>query len=108
MAKKVIKDYLIDVMGTNAYYGAEGLIAGTVKSAIEDVFAEEDDIDSAVDYETTRALTYNDDIWELLKYYQNPTEVNYDDMEEAFYEDVHGFVSDYIDQFGVEEDEDEE
>lgn len=105
MAKKVIKDYLIDVMGRNAYYGADGLIAGTVKSAIEDVFAEEYNIDSAVDYETRRTLTYNDDIWKLLKYYQNPKEVNFDDMNEAFYEDVHGFVSDYIVKFGVEEDE---
>ena len=37
--KKVIKDYLIDVMGMDAYYGADGLIAGTVKRAIKDGFA---------------------------------------------------------------------
>lgn len=108
MAKKVIKDYLLDVMGRDAYYSADGLIAGTVKRAIKDVFAKEYNIDSAVDYETIRTLTYNDDIWKLLIYYQKPTEVNFDNMVEAFYEDVHGFVSDYIDKFGVEEDEDEE
>ena len=108
MAKKVIKDYLLDVMGRDAYYSADGLIAGTVKRAIEDVFDKEDDIDSAVDNETISTLTYNDDIWKLLIYYQKPTEVNFDDMVEAFYEDVHRFVSDYIDKFGVEEDEDEE
>lgn len=104
MAKKVDRYDLIYVMGPVPYHGADGLIARTVKSAIEDVF-DGSEIDEAVNAEIDNALNYNDDIWKLLKYYQNPKEVNFDDMNEAFYEDVHGFVSDYIVKFGVEEDE---
>ena len=47
-------------------------------SNIEDAIA--DEIDSHI--------IYDDDIWEIMKDYQNPQDANYDDAINSLYEDV--------------------
>ena len=95
MTKSVDRRKLLNVM-TDMYYEANGLIASAVEAAIEDVF-DGADIDEAVSSEVDRTLIYNEDIWTLLQSYQRPTEANYDEMVDEFYDDVYRFTRDYID-----------
>lgn len=44
----------------------------------------EEDLQQAID----DSLIYYDDQWEIMKYYQNPKEANFNEAMEEFYEDL--------------------
>lgn len=57
-------------------------------SAIEDIkngVDIEDAINNAIDY----LLVYNCDIWEVMQYYQRPTEANFEDAIDCLYNDIY-------------------
>ena len=79
-----MKKYKINYEG---WHGdtAQDIVEAAVKeyesgnySNIEDAIA--DEIDSHI--------IYDDDIWEIMKDYQNPQDANYDDAINSLYEDV--------------------
>ena len=59
------------------------------------------DIEDAIADEINSQIIYDDDIWEIMKDYQNPQDANYDDAMESLYEDIMSMVEE-------EEEEEEE
>ena len=59
------------------------------------------DIQDSIDDAVGRQTIYNDDIWEIMKDYQNPYDANYEDAIDSLYEDVMSMIEE-------EEEEDNE
>ena len=48
----------------------------------------EDEIEDELKYAMDDELIYDDDLWEIMKYYQRPSEANFDEAMEDFYNDL--------------------
>lgn len=48
----------------------------------------EDSTEEELKYSMDIELIYDDDLWEIMKYYQRPNEANYDEAMEEFYNDL--------------------
>ena len=48
----------------------------------------EDDLEEALRNAMDDELIYDDDLWEIMKYYQRPTEANFGEAMEEFYNDL--------------------
>ena len=60
-------------------------VANIAKAIIERMEeATEEELQQAMDDE----LIYDDDLWEIMKYYQRPNEANLDEAMEEFYNDL--------------------
>ena len=49
---------------------------------------EEEDIEEALSQSMDDELIYDEDLWEIMKYYQRPTEANFNEAMEEFYNDL--------------------
>ena len=75
--KKDVKLLLLDKFTTPV-----ADIAGSIIERMEE--ATEEELWQAMDDE----LIYDDDLWEIMKYYQRPNEANYEEAMEEFYNDL--------------------
>ena len=48
----------------------------------------EDEIEDELKYAMDDELIYDEDLWEIMKYYQRPNEANFDEAMEEFYNDL--------------------
>ena len=49
---------------------------------------EEEDTEEALQNAMDDELIYDDDLWEIMKYYQRPNEANFDEAMDEFYNDL--------------------
>ena len=49
---------------------------------------EEEDTEEALQYAMDDELIYDDDLWQIMRYYQRPCEANFDEAMEEFYNDL--------------------
>lgn len=84
------------------YEGWHGDTAQTIaESAVDELNkGNYKDIQDAIFDEMDSHLLYYDDIWEMMKDYQNPQDANYEDSITSLYEDVASMIE--------EEEEEEE
>ena len=48
----------------------------------------EEPTEEELQYSMDTELIYDEDLWEIMKYYQRPNEANYDEAMEEFYNDL--------------------
>lgn len=63
-------------------------VAQIAKSIFERVKDYEEDLEDALQYAMDDELIYDEDLWEIMKYYQRPNEANFDGAMEEFYNDL--------------------
>ena len=51
-------------------------------------YEEEEEMEEALSYAMDDELIYDDDLWEIMKYYQRPNEANFSEAMELFYGDL--------------------
>ena len=51
-------------------------------------YYEEEDIEEALRQAMDDELIYDDDLWEIMKYYQRPNEANFNEAMDEFYNDL--------------------
>ena len=61
-------------------------IAEAIIERMEDY--EGDNLEEALQSAMDDELIYDDDLWEIMKYYQRPTEANFNEAMEEFYNDL--------------------
>ncbi len=49
---------------------------------------EEEDIEEALNQSMNDELIYDDDLWQIMRYYQRPCEANFNEAIEEFYNDL--------------------
>ena len=60
-----------------------------VCAIVESIFERmEEPTEEELQYAMDLELIYDEDLWEIIKYYQRPNEANYDEAMEEFYNDL--------------------
>lgn len=90
MKASIINTLNLDVLNNIVEYVVDEINSGSARSL-------EDSISNNMD----SVLIYDDDIWDLMKEYQRPSEANFDEAWQLAWEDIYSAIE-------IEEDEDEE
>ena len=64
-------------------------IKETVKNAAKEDIKNGADIEDAINNAIDYLLVYDCDIWEVMQYYQRPTEANLDDALDCLFNDIY-------------------
>lgn len=62
------------------------IIAESIFERVKDY--KEDDLEDALQYAMDDELIYDDDLWQIMRYYQRPCEANLSEAIEYFYSDL--------------------
>ena len=63
-------------------------VADIAEAIFERVKDYEEDTEEALQNAMDDELIYDDDLWEIMKYYQRPNEANFDEAMDEFYNDL--------------------
>lgn len=64
-------------------------IMETIKNTAKDDIKDGVDIEDAINNAIDSLLIYNCDIWEVMQYYQRPTESNFEEALDCLYNDIY-------------------